>query len=144
MTELDRAPDSLGLMPALRWHLSWEALFSLKPRSLSNHDRDALGRGPGKKSSLGFMSLSSSFIISVGESNSTSKMDAMFGFPKSPLGVECKPKWSRTLAVLAAKQEHDVEVEEVTGHRHGAAIRLERRGRDLRKALPLPVLTVHA
>lgn len=66
MTEPDRTPDSLGLMPALRWHLSWEALFSLKPRSLPNHDRDALGRGPGKMSSLGFTHLSSSFIISVG------------------------------------------------------------------------------
>lgn len=66
MTELDRTHDSLGLMPTLHWHLSWEALISLTPRSLPNHDRDAPGRGPGKKSSLGFLRLSSSFIISVG------------------------------------------------------------------------------
>lgn len=75
---------------------------------------------------------------------SSSKTDAMSGFPKSPMRVDRKPKWSMTLAVLAAKQGHDVEVEKATGHRHGTAIRLERRGRDLRKALPLPVLTVHA
>lgn len=67
---------------------------------------------------------------------SSSKTDAMSGFPKSPMRVERKPKWSTTLAVLAAKQERDVEVEEVRGQGHGTAIRLSRRGRDLREAFP--------
>lgn len=64
---------------------------------------------------------------------SFSKTDAMSGFPKSPMRVERKPKWSTALAVLAAKQERDVEAEEVRGQGRSGS----------KESVRLPVLTVH-